>query len=159
VQIALLAEGAQKGMSEGLFLSIACAEDMPRLTDAAIAEQSKASFLGDSIVRQFVQACQLWPSAAHPKGFGDAVQSPVPTLLLSGDLDPVTPPSWAKEALATLPNGRHLVVPEEAHGVSGIGCLPRLLERFFNDPQTRDFDASCVDDHRGVKFFTDFAGP
>ncbi len=158
-QIATLAGGAQEGMSEGLFLSIACAEDIPRLTEKAIVEQSRASFLGDSIVREFQRACAHWPSAAHPKGFGMPVSSEVPTLLLSGELDPVTPPRWAEEALATLPNGRHIVVPDEAHGVAAIGCVPRLLERFLNEPQKRDFDAGCIDDHHGMKFFLDFAGP
>jgi hypothetical protein len=50
-------------------------------------------------------------------------------------------------------------VPDEAHGVAAIGCVPRLLERFLNEPQKRDFDAGCIDDHHGMKFFLDFAGP
>ena len=38
------------------------------------------------------------------------MQSEVSVLLISGNLDPVTPPANAEEVLAGLPNARHLVI-------------------------------------------------
>jgi 2-hydroxy-6-oxonona-2,4-dienedioate hydrolase len=39
----------------------------------------------------------------------------VPTLVVSGDRDPITPPRWAREAAALLPRGEHCIVPDATH--------------------------------------------
>ena len=103
--------------------------------------------------------CKLWPSAAYPKGFEHPIQSATPVLLLSGDLDPVTPPSWADLARKTLSNARHVVVPGRGHNVTQVGCMPKLMASFVDEPTKLEFDASCIEDTKPPSFFIDFAGP
>jgi TAP-like protein len=54
-------------------------------------------------------------------------------LLLSGGLDPVTPPRHgARTAQALGPLARHVVVPHAGHGVMGLGCMPDVLFQFID---------------------------
>jgi pimeloyl-ACP methyl ester carboxylesterase len=73
------------------------------------------------------------------------VRSDRPVLLLSGELDPVTPPRYGAMVVETLPNGRHLVARGQGHNVMGVGCLPRLMERFVATANATALDASCLD--------------
>jgi len=52
----------------------------------------------------------------------------VPTLILSGFFDPVTPSRWGKKANGNLPNSLHIIAPG-AHGVGG--AYLRRIERQF----------------------------
>ena len=58
------------------------------------------------------------------------VRSDRPVLLLSGELDPVTPPRYGEAVVKHLPNGRHLVARGQGHNVMAAGCMPRLMARF-----------------------------
>jgi pimeloyl-ACP methyl ester carboxylesterase len=49
------------------------------------------------------------------------VAARVPTLLISGWFDPVTPPEFAERVARSLPESRLAVSRSTAHG-SGIGC-------------------------------------
>ncbi|MBK6845109.1 MAG: alpha/beta hydrolase [Gemmatimonadetes bacterium] len=69
-----------------------------------------------------------------------AVVSRVPTLILSGEMDPITPPRWGSNAAATLVNSRHLVLPHLSHEASGLrgGRLSRYpLRAVSGDGQSR----------------------
>jgi fermentation-respiration switch protein FrsA (DUF1100 family) len=74
----------------------------------------------------------------------------MPTLLLSGTLDPVTPPRWGDEAARHLPRSLHLVVPG-AHGVGGP-CLTGIQRQFLETATTDRLDVSCTKDLRPGRF-------
>ena len=83
----------------------------------------------------------------------------MPALVLSGELDPVTPPTWGLEVVKHLPNGRHVVMPGTGHGVAATACGNRLVTEFIEKADAHDLDAGCV---RGVQrpgFFLTPAGP
>ena len=103
--------------------------------------------------------CTGWPTPALPEGYYEPVRSDAPTLLLSGVLDPVTPPRWADLAAETLPNSRHLIAPGAGHNVAPLGCVPRLMEAFIDAGSAADLEADCVDTITRPPFFIDFAGP
>lgn len=154
-----LSDDAGDTMSVGMMLSILCAEDIPRLTDSAVADATDGTFLGTLLVDQFRRACDGWPRAELPAGYWDPVTSDIPALVLSGDLDPVTPPSWGEEVAATLSASQHVVVPAAGHGTLTVGCVPGLLETFLDTANATDLDATCVEDQRRPPFFVDHAGP
>ena len=84
-----------------LQLSVMCAEDAPGMrVDPADA----GTLLGTEFVDYTLAQCAVWPRGTMPADFHDAVQSDLPVLLLSGELDPVTPPRYADEVRRTLPN-------------------------------------------------------
>jgi pimeloyl-ACP methyl ester carboxylesterase len=58
-----------------------------------------------------------------------------PALLLSGALDPVTPPHRAATAAKTCRTPSRWWWQHAGHGVSQLGCAPRLLREFLDKPQ------------------------
>jgi pimeloyl-ACP methyl ester carboxylesterase len=125
-----------------LQLSVSCAEDAPWMQpDPADAN----TILGADFV-EFMQAqCQEWPRGPMPADFHQPVRSDHPVLLLSGELDPVTPPRYGVEVQRTLTRGRHLVLRGQGHTVMGVGCTPRLVADFIDRADARALDASCLD--------------
>ncbi len=78
--------------------------------------------------------------------------------MLSGGLDPVTPPRRAVAAAKTMRAAQHLVVPSAGHGVSSLGCVPRLLREFVDMPN-KVLDATCLTKLPAPAFVLGSAGP
>ena len=85
--------------------------------------------------------------------------SAVPALVLSGDLDPVTPPVWGEGVASRLSHSRHIVVPGTGHGVVGTGCGARLVRAFVTEGNADGLDTSCVATLQRPPFFLTPAGP
>ena len=68
----------------------------------------------------------------------------VPVLAISGEFDPVTPPHYGDEAIKSLPNGRHLVLPGQGHNVIGAGCMPKLFAQFLETADAKALDTACL---------------
>ena len=80
-------------------------------------------------------ACRFWASGEAPAVFRTPVVSDVPTLLLAGEFDPVTPPEWAESAQAHLSKGHLFVFPAVGHGVLDSHlCAADLVRGFLADP-------------------------
>ena len=133
-----------ENLSIGMHLAIICAEDIPRISPADLQAVSH-SFFGRALVDDFIRACRIWPRGEVPKDYYEPVRSDVPVLLLSGGIDPATPPRHGEEVAKTLPNSRHLVAPHLGHGVSVHGCGPRLVESFIRKGNARELDGKCLE--------------
>ena len=105
----------------GLHFSILCSEDVAFISDDEIDKAAARTFLGRFVIDEYRNACALWPVAPVSAELRKPVASAVPTLLLSGAYDPVTPPAFADRIAASLTNARHLVSRTNAHGSVG-GC-------------------------------------
>ena len=81
-----------------------------------------------------------------------------PTLILSGQFDPVTPPRYGDQVVKNLPKGRHLVVPGQGHSVMGRGCGPKLLTEFIKTADAQALDAECLQEQTPAPFFLNFSG-
>ena len=141
-------------MARGMQWSVICAEDADRYQEGG----AEGTLLGPEVARMFFAACATWPHGGRPEDFTAPLSSDVPVLLLSGELDPVTPPRYAERVLQTLPNGRHLVLRGQAHGTLGLGCMPRLLGQFLESTDAKALDAGCLDSMTYVPPFTSFNG-
>lgn len=136
----------QGGTFDALYLSITCAEDLPFVA-AEAAGLDDPTFLGGYRVRQQRAACADWPRGGVPPTHRRPVESAVPALLVSGLLDPVTPPSWADEVARTLSNSVHLRIPSGGHnpaGLLGLECLERIKDAFVDRGSVAGLDVSCV---------------
>jgi hypothetical protein len=80
-------------------------------------------------------------------------------LLLSGELDPVTPPDNAEHVSRGLPNSLHLVAPGQGHGVIFRGCIHKVATDFVERGTVDGLDADCVQDLKPDPFFLSFTGP
>lgn len=133
--------------SNGMYLSVTCAEDLPRIKPGEGERNAVNTFLGDYRLRQQRAACELWPRAELPKDYADPVRADAPALILTGQWDPVTPPAYGDTAARHLPNSLHLVVPSGGHGfggLEGLGCLQNIVADFVNRGTTKGLDTSCV---------------
>jgi len=151
--------GLSNTLSTGMFFSIVCAEDAPFITSEAITRETQGTWFGDGTVRNMLEPCRVWPKGTVPEGYREPVSSPVPTLLLSGELDPVTPPSWGEEAKKTLPNSLHVVVPGVGHNTMGLGCIQSLMAEFVKQGSVAGLKPACGPELTRPPFFTSFAGP
>ncbi len=157
--LAASADGGAGMMSEGMFLSVVCAEDMPRIASDEVAAETNGKFVGDAMFRLRMKPCEFWPKGHVPETFYEPVVSDKPVLILSGGLDPVTPPEWGDRVAKHLKNSRHIVVPAAGHGTSTLGCVPSLLKRFLNEADGSRLDAACVSQIRRPPFFSTRSGP
>ncbi|MBX3080750.1 MAG: alpha/beta fold hydrolase [Anaerolineae bacterium] len=79
------------------------------------------------------------------------VKSDLPTLMMNGKFDPVTPPMWAAAALPYLSRGINLDFPESAHGVNPTPCAMKILNDFINEPTTQP-DTQCIAKLKSISF-------
>lgn len=132
-----------ENLAVGMHLSVVCSEDVPRIAPEELAKAGRA-FFGRALVDDFLRACALWPRAKLPGDYAEPVRADVPVLILSGGIDPATPPRHGEAVAASLGRARHLVAPHLAHGVSGHGCAPRLIERFVKAGSADEVDGACL---------------
>lgn len=148
----------QATISRPLQFAVLCAEDVPWFPpDDPAAERGR--YLGRSVGAAFRAACQRFPHGEVPASFREPVRSPAPTLLLSGEADPVTPPEWAAVAARGLARSRQLILAGQAHGNLSRGCMPKVLARFIEAGGLDGLDTTCLALVRPQPFFLDLAGP
>jgi pimeloyl-ACP methyl ester carboxylesterase len=131
-------------MNAALHYSVTCAEDVPRI-DAGERTRALAGVRAQSLAGKVIAVCDVWPRGSMPADFATPVTSSVPVLLLSGALDPVTPPSYADEVARTLPNSTRVVAGGFGHIVSPHGCAPQLIARFVDDGDGSQLPAACIE--------------
>ncbi len=152
------AEAIADTMNPLLLFSVLCAEDFAEFGTDDIAQAERDSFLGVAQVQTFIGFCSQWPRQDREWNL-DPVTSEKPVLLLSGQLDPVTPPRRAETALQTLENAQHIVVPNSGHIVAGAGCMPDVIAQFIEQASVSDLDSTCAEDVTYPSFFTSILGP
>jgi pimeloyl-ACP methyl ester carboxylesterase len=133
--------------SNGLYLSITCAEDVPWIKPGEGERLAQDTFLGDYRLRQQREACALWPRAQIESDYGEPVRSALPVLIFTGEWDPVTPPSNGDTAAGYLSSSLHVIVPHGGHGfdgLEGLECISRLSVRFVETGAVKGLDTSCV---------------
>lgn len=150
--------GMEKSMSQGMFFAVTCAEDAPFISEEAAAREAFGTWFGETPATNLLRACKVWPKGTVPKGYREPVTSSVPVLLLSGELDPVTPPSWAEEAKRTLSRSLHVVVPGVGHNTMNVGCVRTLMADFVAKGDVADLKPECGEGLARPPFITSFAG-
>lgn len=153
-----MSEGMGGSIAAGMRMSVLCAEDFPRYTEER-TDLTADTLLGGTAVESMVDGCADWPRADMASDWGAPLVSDVPTLLLSGALDPVTPPRWGALAAETLSQSVHAVAPGAGHNVGPYGCVPRVMADFVASGSVHELDTDCVENVKRPPFFIDFAGP
>ena len=141
------ADGAREGDSLAMALAINCAEEQalappgpgPRL-DWPAEVVSVVDRIGDPD-----PSCDVIDVPDAPAFEADPVAAEVPTLVLNGTLDAVTPPSWAQRAAEPLADVQVVFVPGLGHDAVTDPCSVSIVAAFLDDP-TAQVDTGCVDD-------------
>ena len=157
--LATLGGGGEPNMSVGMQLAVICAEDAPRITPPDLTRESEGSLFGPYVMRAQQEACAFWPRGSVDAAFYEPVVSAIPTLVMSGELDPVTPPVWGEAITKHLANALHVVMPGTGHTAGGTGCGMRLIRAFITSGSVDGLDTSCVANVKRPPFFVTPAGP
>ncbi|MDR9767836.1 alpha/beta hydrolase [Shewanella baltica] len=131
------------GMAMGMHASVVCGEDMHRITPA-MREQAQHSFMGKTMLEGLEATCEVWKVPAVDDSFSEPISSDIPTLLLSGEIDPATPPSWGELAMEKLTNAKHFVAPYATHGVAYQSCANNLIADLVRSGSVKDLDGECL---------------
>lgn len=118
--------------ADGLHLSVFCAEDVPFIRDEDVDSLTRGAFIGRYLIDEYRAACAEWVGARVGPDFQRPFTGEIPTLLLSGWFDPVTPPETAERVAATLSMSRHIVDPRAGHGSSAGCALAATLHVLIN---------------------------
>jgi pimeloyl-ACP methyl ester carboxylesterase len=155
-QMLIAATGLQQSISQGMELSVMCAEDYPLFPP----EPAPNDYLmGDLMEKAVAIQCGIWPRGPVPENFHEPVSGDVPVLLLSGELDPVTPPEYADQVAAHFPNSRHLIAPGQGHIATTRGCMGEIVSEFIIEGSADDLETDCISDLQPTPFFISLTGP
>jgi pimeloyl-ACP methyl ester carboxylesterase len=147
-------------LASGMQNSVICSEDVPFFGAAQVDRAAiSRTYQGPDQLDAFEEVCKLWPRGPVDSDLHSPLKSDIPTLLLSGEADPVTPPADAERAAQGLANHRHLILSGEGHGQVATGCIPKLMAAFLDSAAPALLDAACLDRHRPADFFVSMTGP
>lgn len=145
-------------LAMGAWLSYTCSDWMPFLDERAVSNAAAHSFTGDLRIQAQRHACAVWNVPAMPPSFDDPVRSTVPILMISGSDDPATPPRYAQQALAYLPNAKDLLVRGAGHAPE-TPCTDKAIVQFVRAQSVKGIDVSqCVAAFTVPHFATSLSG-
>jgi pimeloyl-ACP methyl ester carboxylesterase len=143
------------GIARAMQTAVECNENTPFYTNAKLQEELAgvrpeviAAGIGittDAGLQQALEECDEFGTSGAPAVENEAVVSDIPTLVFSGQYDPITPPEWGKLAASTLSTSYFFEFPATGHGVilAQVNCALPIVRAFFDDPQTQP-DGRCV---------------
>ncbi len=137
--------------SFGMHLSVQCREEVAFTSLDAIeaglaAHPDLAELFAESInlSTPVFALCDLWQAGTADPLEARNVTSSIPTLVLAGTFDPITPPRWGLEVAETLENSFYVEFPTLGHGTSiAADCPTAITLAFIADP-ARSPDTGCV---------------
>jgi pimeloyl-ACP methyl ester carboxylesterase len=146
-------------LSGGMYYAVECAEEVPFTTpqeltalNANLPDALQALGESSSFGRATFALCDLWNVTPAPAIENEAVISDLPTLVMSGEYDPITPPEWGEIAASTLANSIYFPVPAVGHGaILASECATDIALAFLDKPNAAP-DGSCLDDAPWVDF-------
>lgn len=159
-QAMLQTQSLGDSMATGMHHAVICTEDAPYMSVGADkSTEAKPSYMGDQVVSSLLATCAGWPVGILDDDFRQAVESAVPTLILSGEADPITPPSYGDEVAESLSQSRHIINSQQGHMQAPFGCMPVLLAQFVETADAQSLDTSCLERQHVLPFFVDANGP
>ena len=118
---------------------------LPRYPRSVLSQPPQFTYMFDD--------CRVWDVPAAPASVREPTVSEIPTLILSGSFDSVTPLAWAYAAAETLPNSSIASIPGVGHFVAPESpCAQSIIASFLLRPDAPD--TNCVATLRPPIFVT-----
>lgn len=140
------------GIAMGMHASVICGEDWQRMT-AEERESANSTYFGSEMIKTFEQSCAIWNMPAVAADFSAPISSDIPILVLSGELDPATPPSWGELAMEKLTNAQHFIAPYATHGVAHQSCANDLIAELVETGSVKEIDGECLNKDVSRNFY------
>jgi len=115
------------------FFTIVCNDQYTARNPLPIAP-ANADYRGFSIVSFMPKVCAGGARAAGAKPAPAPLRSDIPTLLLSGHFDPMTPDVYAMELARDLTRARHFTIAASGHSTLSVfdSCQTRVAQQFLD---------------------------
>ncbi len=154
-----LLQSSLKNLAPGLHNSIMCSEEVPFFPQQTSTPQSEiSSYLGGHFIDSMRSICSVWPVDEPPEDLKAPFVSDIPTLLISGEFDPITPPSYAVHTQQFFSNSQHFMLRGQAHSTSSVGCMPYLIEKFVSAGSSKNLNADCLSRVSPIPLFINMNG-
>ncbi|MEN1728539.1 MAG: alpha/beta fold hydrolase [Pseudomonadota bacterium] len=140
----------------GLNFAVGCTEDWPTWPNDI---DNAGTLLGDQFIEMYSNVCEWWPAGDTPPDFHAPFDVDTPILILSGELDPVTPEKYGDETAEQFSNSLHLVGQGLGHTVSSHPCFSGIIRQFFESASVEELDTECTATLGNAPFFVDLLGP
>jgi pimeloyl-ACP methyl ester carboxylesterase len=127
-----------------LHLSVYCSEDMPFTDSATAVRRAQGTLIGPRYYLEYRAGCAAWPMPRAAAETRHPWTSDIPTLLFSGERDPVTPPEYGARVARHLRSGRHIIIRGGGHAEQSL-CKTQVMAMFLNDPLSLDLTRTCLD--------------
>jgi pimeloyl-ACP methyl ester carboxylesterase len=136
-----------KQPGNGLQYGVECREWVADAPESQLLQRGRRAFplYPDSVLAQAPQVpfafadCRVWDVPKAPAAQRAVTQSSIPTLVLSGTFDSVTPPSQAQIAARTLADSIVVDIPGVGHDTVGKSrCAQRVFASFLSVPSAPD---------------------
>ncbi len=135
--------------SYGMFYSDECSEDWSFLNQSDINKSIQGvtpqiqPALQSSLQQEY-DSCRVWNVQKAPAAQKQPVVSDIPTLVLTDEYDPITPPTNGKLAAQTLKNSYYFLFPGLGHGAEyNSSCVNSIISAFDDTPTQRP-SSTCV---------------
>ncbi len=151
-------DSSDSPFAEGMYLSVTCPEGTQRITSDDIESETAGTFLGRYRIDQQIGACNQWGTTALSDEELTPVTAAIPTLLMAGGMDCVTPVAWAQQVSSRLSDSRVVVVDYLGHypdGVANMECFDAVIRAFLRAGTTVGLDVSCIETMTPPPFVTE----
>ncbi len=135
--------GSQHASAMGVYFTVTCSESVPTISQNEIARETGGTFIGEHRIKTHQQACAEWPRGDIPPDYFAPVDSNIPVLMLSGELDGATPAHLGAAATKSLSHSRQVLLPGTAHDYAS-GCVRAILAQFIANGSTSGLNTSCI---------------
>ena len=153
------AGGGFGDISQGMYNAILCLDGYAEAQIASgNADREQFPVLAAAVStaesdRDYAQHCHEFGMGPRDGSQYTPVETDLPTLLVEGDMDPITPPPLAKAIMPGFANATYVEFPYAGHGPSrSVECAGDMLNKFFDDPNAEP-DLSCVDEMEVPDFY------
>ena len=146
----------KESISVGMYYSVQCGEEMPFALREAVIGAAKAHprlpEFAEYSAKSLFASCDTWQAPPAAGNANEAVHSAIPTLVLAGEFDPITPPAWGRLVADNLENSFFFEFPGIGHGaVFSDECPAGIAEAFLESPD-QEPPSACVGGMSGVEW-------
>lgn len=146
--------GADNDLSQGLFLSITCSDDVPFVRQEDVPAATRNTFLGEWRLRQQEAACRVWPHSSAPASYRKPIKTAVPTMFVSGDSDGGTPLWFTEHASTGFRNRVEVIMRNRGH-TEWDTCIETVYQHFLDQGSVHGLDVSACSHLARPPFKTD----
>jgi pimeloyl-ACP methyl ester carboxylesterase len=157
--IASFSGGGFGSGSDGMRNAILCIDgDVAAMERAGKLDIAEYPILGsvmnsEETLERATALCEELGMTTRPESDYLPTRTDIPTLIIEGDMDPITPPPNAKAILPGFEKGTYVEFPYAGHGPSrSVKCAGHMLNKFYDNPGTEP-DVSCTSTMKAPEFW------